>query len=165
MSIIEKDKSDEGRTDMTQTRRQCPATHYQLGNIACPDFGQTAVLRSIDVRATCRRPPAGAVAESAAKVEDMGAPAVAMDLVPCECRLGSNVIGDQRPALGPGEGRGQVSRKVLEPTRSAERTDDPLWYSSAGCLQIHLRLQELKKSRVRHRSTFSPSTETSRLEE
>jgi len=45
-------------------------------------------LRSIDVRATCRRPPAGAVAEGAAQVEDMGTPVVAMDLELCECRLG-----------------------------------------------------------------------------
>jgi len=73
------------------------------------------------------------VAESAAQV-DMGTLVVAMDLEICECRLGSNVIGDQRPALGPGEGRGQVSRKVLEPTRSAERTDDPLWYSTLRVL-------------------------------
>ena len=94
----------------TATQRQCPATYHQLGTIACPDFGQTVVLGSIDVHAACGRHPTGAVAEGVAQAEDMGAPVVAMDLEPCECGL---VMGDQRLALNPGEGRGRSLGKYL----------------------------------------------------
>ena len=38
--------------------------------------------------------------------------------------------GGSEASIEPRRRERPVSRKVLEPTRSAERTDDPLWYLS-----------------------------------